>query len=126
MLLINPLGLWLMLYNASSPRGINARVANNPWGPWSDPVLIFDPSWPSLGYGNFMHIADSDDGLSDPGRCHEWGGEYAPYMIDRYTRAVSSGNPNALQAQVYFTLSTWNPYNVMLMTATIQRAPDTQ
>ncbi|MGC1295903.1 MAG: hypothetical protein WA869_12790 [Alloacidobacterium sp.] len=55
-----------------------------------------------------------------------WGGEYAPYMIDRYTRIVSSDNPNALQAQVYFTLSTWNPYNVMLMTATIQRAPDTQ
>jgi hypothetical protein len=47
-------------------------------------------------------------------------------MIDRYTRIVSSDNPNALQAQVYFTLSTWNPYNVMLMTATIQRAPDTQ
>lgn len=47
---IEPLGLWLMLYNTGSPRGINARVAASAWGPWSDPVLIFDPGWPGLGY----------------------------------------------------------------------------
>ena len=37
------LGVWLLLYNAGSPRGINARVASHPWGPWSDPVVVFDP-----------------------------------------------------------------------------------
>ena len=105
-----PLGLWLLLYNAGSPRGINARVARDPWGPWSDPVVVFDPQWPDTGYGALMHVRHGPDGLSDPGREHEWGGEYGPYVIDRYTRAL----PHR-RAAVYFTLSTWNPYNVVLM-----------
>ena len=105
-----PLGLWLLLYNAGSPRGINARVARDPWGPWSDPVVVFDPQWPGTGYGALMHVRHGPDGLSDPGREHEWGGEYGPYVIDRYTRALPDR-----RAAVYFTLSTWNPYNVVLM-----------
>jgi hypothetical protein len=118
---IEPLGLWLMLYNAHRPRGINGRVALSPWGPWSDPVIVFDPV---LGYKHFMHEKDFDDGVSDPGREHEWGGEYGPYIIDRYTRAVEDIKTDARQAQIYFLLSTWNPYNIMLMTATIRRAAD--
>ena len=116
---VEPLGLWLMLYNAAIPRGINGRVASAPWGPWSEPVIIFDPA---LGYGKFMHIKDSNDGLEDPGRKGDWGGEYGPYIIGRYTRAIT-GQPRP-QAQIYFVMSTWNPYNVMLITATIQREAD--
>jgi uncharacterized protein DUF4185 len=111
-----PLGLWLMLYNAGSPRGINARVAPDPWGPWSEPVVVVDPRGPGIGYGAFMHVADAPDGLSDPGREHEWGGEYGPYVIDRYTRAVPGG-----RAAVYFVVSTWNPYNVVELTMVLQR-----
>lgn len=105
-----PLGLWLMMYNAGSPRGINARVAQHPWGPWSGPLVVFDPDWPDTGYGTFMHIKDADDELSDPGRQHEWGGEYGPYVIDRFTRALPGR-----RAAVYFVMSTWNPYNVVEM-----------
>ena len=65
--------LWLLLYNAGSPRGINARVSRLPWGPWSDPVVVFDPRWSGTGYGDFMHVKDQPDGLSDPGREGEWG-----------------------------------------------------
>jgi hypothetical protein len=118
---VESLGIWLMLYNSASPRGITSRVALSPWGPWSEPVLIFDPGWPNLGYGHFMHVKDGTDRLSDPGREHEWGGEYGPYLIHRYTRAISQ-----TLAQVYFVMSTWNPYNTVLMTATIQREADTQ
>jgi hypothetical protein len=110
-----PLGVWLMLYNAGSPRGINARVARHPWGPWSAPVVVFDPDWPDTGYGAFMHIKDSSDGLSDPGRQDEWGGEYGPYVIDRYTRALPGR-----RAAVYFVMSTWNPYNVVEMRMVLQ------
>ena len=110
-----PLGLWLMLYNAGHPRGINARVAPDPWGPWSAPVIAFDPRGPGLGYGAFMHIADSSDGLSDPGREHEWGGEYGPYVIDRYTRALPGR-----RAAVYLVMSTWNPYNVVELAMVLQ------
>ena len=123
---VEPLRLWLMLYNAASPRGINARVAVSPWGPWSDPVLIFDPGWPGVGYGHFMHVAGGNDLVSDPGREHEFGGEYGPYLIGRYTRGHTMDGPGPLQASVYFVLSTWNPYNTVMMTATIQREPDTE
>jgi hypothetical protein len=111
-----PLGLWLMLYNAAAPRGINGRTAHHPWGPWSDPTIVFDPQ---LGYGAFMHAKGAADGLSDPGREDEWGGEYGPYIIDRYTQPV--GGATVPQARIYFLLSTWNPYNTMLMTAVLQR-----
>jgi hypothetical protein len=110
-----PLGVWLLLYNAGSPRGINARAAEHPWGPWSDSLVVFDPGWPGTGYGAFMHVRNAPDGLSDPGREDEWGGEYAPYVIDRYTRAVSRG-----RAAVYYTMSTWNPYNVVEMATILQ------
>jgi hypothetical protein len=118
---IEPLAVWLLLYNAGTPRGINARVASSPWGPWSDPFVLFDPGWPGLGYGHFMHVKDGADTLSDAGRKHEWGGEYGLYLIHRYTRGVASSDAAIRQAQVYFVLSTWNPYNTVLMTATIQR-----
>jgi hypothetical protein len=118
---IEPLGVWLMLYNAPYPRGILARVTTRPWGPWSNPpVVLFNPSWPGLGYGAFMHEGGSNDGLSDPGREAEWGGEYGPYVIGRYTKAGAAQK----QAVVYFTMSTWNPYEVMLMTASIQLTAD--
>jgi hypothetical protein len=111
-----PLDLWLMLYNAGSPRGINARVAQNPWGPWSDSVVVFDPRWAGTGYGAFLHEKDRSDGLSDPGRESEWGGEYGPYVIDRYTRALSHQ-----RAAVYFVMSTWNPYNTVEMKVVLKR-----
>jgi hypothetical protein len=111
-----PLRVWLLLYNAGSPRGINARVSRNPWGPWSDPVVVFDPGWPDTGYGAFMHVKDRPDGLSDPGREHEWGGEYGPYAIDRYTRALPRE-----RAAVYFVMSTWNPYNTVEMRVALRR-----
>jgi hypothetical protein len=111
-----PLGLWLLLYNAGSPRGITARVARDPWGPWSAPLVVFDPEWPRVGYGALMHARHSPDGLSDPGREHEWGGEYGPYVIDRYTRALPGR-----AAAVYFVLSTWNPYNTVEMSVVLRR-----
>jgi hypothetical protein len=111
-----PLGVWLLLYNAGSPRGINARVAQYPWGRWSDPVVVFDPDWAATGYGALMHVKNGPDRLSDPGREDEWGGEYGPYMIDRYTR----GSPDRRTA-VYFVMSTWNPYNTVEMRMDLRR-----
>ena len=111
-----PLGLWLMLYNVGTPRGIVARVAADPWGPWSAPTVVLDPRRPGVGYGALMHERHAPDGLSDPGREHEWGGEYGPYVIDRYTRELPDGS-----AAVYFVLSTWNPYNVVEMRMVLRR-----
>ncbi|HEU5059752.1 MAG TPA: DUF4185 domain-containing protein, partial [Kofleriaceae bacterium] len=76
-------GLWLMAYNCGSPeRGIHLRTATAPTGPWSEPHVIYTPD---LGYQRFMHAREADvghdDGLSEPGREDEWGGEYGPYLV---------------------------------------------
>jgi hypothetical protein len=49
------------------------------------------------------------DGLSDPGREAEWGGEYGPYLMARFTIGVGGG------CRIYYTMSTRNPYQVMVM-----------
>ncbi|MFO7890931.1 MAG: DUF4185 domain-containing protein [bacterium] len=102
---------WIMLYNNMDPRGINIRAAHNPWGPWSDVQVIFDP-WEDEGYGHFIHVSweyANMDSVHDPGRENEWGGEYGPYQFGNL--AIDSKNI----LTIYFTMSTWNPYTVVLM-----------
>lgn len=124
---------YFLTYNAGNPRGITLRHAPQPWGPWSEGHTIFDPEWGSgpnqpigAGYGTFMHIpwnvahADNvqDDAFLTGRRDNEWGGEYGPYQITRF----STGEANQL-CDLYYTMSTWNPYQSMLMRTQI-RAKD--
>jgi hypothetical protein len=109
---------WIMLYNSFMPtsRGINMRTADKPWGPWSEPQIIFHP-WNDNGYCHFMHAGfphEKCDEVSDPGRDKEYGGEYGPYQFEDL--ATGSGSTTT----IYFTMSTWNPYTVELMKATLQ------
>jgi hypothetical protein len=110
---------WLMLYNCSSPRGINFRVADQPWGPWSNAQVLFDP-FNDGGYCRFMHVSWSNrncDSVHDPGRENEWGGEYGPYLISRFTQGDET------RTTIYYVMSTWNPYNVVLMRSVLERRP---
>jgi hypothetical protein len=105
------LGLWLMAYNCGTPRGIHLRTATAATGPWSEPRLIYTPD---MGYQHFMHASEAevghDDGLSEPGREDEWGGEYGPYLIPEWSRSLEPG-----VHEIVYTLSSWNPYQVHLM-----------
>jgi hypothetical protein len=104
---------WILTYNCGNPRGINCRVADNPWGPWSEPFVIFDPA---EGYCHFMHknwLVGNCDNVHDVGRENEWGGEYGPYQFDQ----LATGN--AKETTIYYTMSTWNPYSVVLMKSTL-------
>lgn len=109
--------LWWMTCNAALPRGIHLRTAAAPTGPWSDPIVVFDPSR-DRGYGHTMHQKFSsvgyDDGLSEPGRDEEWAGEYGPYLVPEW---CSSPSPGVMQ--LVYTLSTWNPYAVRLLRSTV-------
>ena len=112
-------GLWLMAYNCGTPeRGIHLRTATAPTGPWSEPHLILTPS---MGYQQFMHAREADvghdDGLSEPGRENEWGGEYGPYLVPEW---FSSPEPGVYS--IVYTLSSWNPYQVHLI-RTVMAAP---
>jgi hypothetical protein len=109
---------WIMLYNCGNPRGINIRTAKNPWGPWTKPQVLFDPGKDG-GYCHFMHVSwkvQKCDSVQDPGREDVYGGEYGPYQYTHYAKG-SKGSTT-----IYFNMSTWNPYTVVLMKAKLKRA----
>jgi len=108
-----PVRRYVLLYNSHRPRGITLRSATTPWGPWSEGEVVFDP-WRDNGYGCFMHIptgfkSERSDTVHDPGREKEWGGEYGPYIMARFTTG------GAGRCRLFYTLSTWNPYQVVVM-----------
>ena len=118
------LGMWLMTYDSRPParRGILFSYARTPWGPWSEPQVVFHAARDGA-LGKFIHNpqADPDDGLAGPvigkGRSNPaavHGGAYAPYVIDRFTRLKDS------ELHLYYCLSTWNPYVVVLMKSRFQ------
>jgi hypothetical protein len=102
---------WIMLYGQNETRGINLRTADQPWGPWSDPQIIFDPDR-DHGYCTFMHrqvdaTHPACDKIASPST--NSGGVYAPYLV----RNLSEVHGDVLT--IYYTMSTWEPYSVMLM-----------
>jgi Domain of unknown function (DUF4185) len=120
---------WVMLYNClddtpANPHGVYMRLAEQPWGPWSAAQTIFNPVR-DAGYCHFIHRpVDAQnptpcDNMSDPGRLDVYGGEYAPYIISRFT----SGDAARATSTFYYTLSTWNPYTEIIMKTTIQGSP---
>ena len=100
-----------------APRGILFSYSRTPWGPWSEPQIIFNAARDGA-VGKFIHNPQAvpDDGLAgpvigkgqaNPGAVH--GGAYAPYVIERWTKATGP------ELYIYYVLSTWNPYVVVLM-----------
>lgn len=119
--LIPELAKWVTLF-----RGVKISLADAPWGPFSEPVTLWD-AWGNDGYGDFIHVPRThrppyDDfgctGVSCMTAPEDWGGPYGPYLIPRFT----TGHPG--DCQLYFTLSTWNPYTVVLLRAQWPPRPD--
>jgi Domain of unknown function (DUF4185) len=108
---------WIMLYNCGKERQlINMRTADHPWGPWSDPQIIFDPKRDGA-FCRFMHLdwnIKKCDDLQDPGRAFENGDPYGPYQFED----LAAGDEKS--TTIYFTMSTWNPYTVVLMKTTLK------
>jgi hypothetical protein len=123
------LKLWLMTYDSRAPAtaGILFSYSATPWGPWSVPQLLFNARNDGA-LGQFIHDPGirPDDGLAgpvigkgqkDPAAVH--GGAYAPYMVEHWTkvRRRPAGNH---ELDIYYVLSTWNPYVVVLMTSRLR------
>ncbi len=113
------LSLWLMTFDSRepAPRGVLFSYAKAPWGPWAEPQTIFNEARDGA-YGQFIHDPriKPDDGLAGPvigaGQSNPnavIGGGYAPYMVERWTRVSGT------ELRLYYLLSTWNPYVVVLM-----------
>jgi hypothetical protein len=119
------LGLWLMTYDRRAPtRGIAFSYSRTPWGPWSEPQILFNVA--NDGIGKFIHNPNSNppDGLAGPvigkGQMDPEavrGGAYAPYVVERWTKLTGS------ELSVYYLLSTWNPYVVVLMKSRLKVGP---
>ncbi len=112
-------GLWVMNYDSREPRGVLLRYAAQPWGPWSEPSIIFNLER-DHALGSFIHDPRlrPDDGLAGPvagpqDPAQVAGGGYAPYIIERFTRVQD----NMLTLQ--YLLSTWNPYTVVRLRSTL-------
>ena len=112
---------WIAMYNCDFA-GIVMHSAALPWGPWSEPEMVFHPV-DDGGYCGFLHLTQSFDNVLDlgcehnvttPGRENP-GSAYGPFVMERYT----TGDENTVT--LYFTLSMWHPYNVLLFTTQLQR-----
>ena len=83
-----------MLYDCkikkdAGERRIEMRLADQPWGPWSRDVEIYN-----------AELGKKVDRFIDPE-----GTVYAPYQIAHFAKENS----------IYYLLSTWKPYQVFLM-----------
>jgi hypothetical protein len=118
----HPLGMWLMLYNCPAG-GIAARGAVAPWGPWSLPTTILGAD-DKLGCRLIM-IPEGCGNRRDfwPGKHVNGkfmsGGRYAPYVLNRYTVA-DAGDGAARTSTIFWLVSTWNPYEVVVMRTTLR------
>jgi hypothetical protein len=107
---------WVMAHVQPMPGVLQTvlRTSRMPWGPWSAPVVVFDPVnvqlqadagnlQPGGKFVGFPHEDENVGGLTVT---------YAPYVVPRWTRFDASKRTLTL----YFTLSTSAPpYNTQLM-----------
>lgn len=121
------LGKWLLLYTCGGGRATTyLRTADRPWGPWSMPEVLFDPLAPTRGcpfmnqtLGHAVQVATGGcPPVSDPHTPFNLGESYGPYLIDRFT----TGEPGR-SATIRFLMSTWNPYEVVLMQTVLRSGP---
>ena len=113
------LDLWLMTYDRrTQPNGIAFSYSRTPWGPWSEPEILFNPVRDNA-LGRFIHgpLRKIDDGLAGPvlgqrnrvNAAEIRGGAIAPYVVERWTKVQGS------ELELYYVMSTVNPYVVVLM-----------
>lgn len=118
-----PLGLWLLLYNCT--QGIVARTAEVPWGPWPAPATILSSDkdgapcrlvMTALGCGNQERYHDQTKPVP--------GDFYAPFILDRYTTRVATFLRGERRAAIYWLVSTWDPYQVVVMRTVLATKSD--
>jgi hypothetical protein len=130
---VEPFHKWVMIYGGDvSPilityfnpgaketrdRALQIRYADVPWGPWSEPEPIVRAVAPDVAGSHFarggvlFHESCRDDDCveGDPSAMGEMGRFYAPNVYDVWTEPREHG------ADIYWTVSTWNPYAVVLL-----------
>jgi hypothetical protein len=145
---VAPIKRFVMLYSGRLPRvlpdnvtGIYMRTAKHPWGPWSKPQLVWN-AIDQAAYDCSGIMYDPTDPIgscteSDPYRpdwvpgeglnqCPmespvpnlDFGVEYGVNILGTFTKPGLQLN----SAVIYWNLSTWNPYRVVLMKTSLDNS----
>ncbi len=67
-----------------------------------------------------LDLLERLDELHDPGRHELWGSEYGPFLVPRFTQ-IRSDQGSAERATFFYTLSSGNPYQVVLSSSRVAR-----
>jgi uncharacterized protein (TIGR03437 family) len=106
---------------------IAARAAAAPWGPWSSGVVVFDPQ--SAWAKKLIHHPGADmitrsvipifnpaTGMQTDLNSSDTGVPYSPNLIKSTQNADGS-------VALFFAMSTWNPYEVFLVSSNFTLGP---
>lgn len=123
---------WLLLY-VCGPFRVEARTAPEPWGPWSPPTVLMSLLHdPGIVCTLIMDPAPSQPGCG-PTKANYWlftghdpgGFFYAPFAMERFTQDVTPPDAGGTRtATIFWLVSTWNPYQAIVMQSTLQLAPN--
>jgi Domain of unknown function (DUF4185) len=122
---------WLLLYTCT-PLSVEARFAPEPWGPWSAPIVLLDAVQnPDVGCTLVMSLGGCGSQPSSylplPNGASVPGAFYAPFVMERFTQDETPksepGRRSPKRARIYWLLSTWNPYTVVVMQSTLDLLP---
>jgi hypothetical protein len=116
-----------------APTGaIHARFARHPWGPWSAPQPVLEAGDPAAdpldansqyASDGILHHSRCIDATCAPGApaliffAAPDGFLYAPNLFDAFTQPRDGGNA----VDIYWNVSTWNPYQVMFLRTRLRR-----
>lgn len=140
---IEPLQRWLTIYGGSTvdfgtgniagynqpePGALSARFAADPWGPWTEAALVLtnEDVAQDMVCGKQAPVGciSTPDPLIRPG-CLEFtdplggGVLYGANIIDAMTRG-SAGSGGGPAADIFWNVSTWHPYSVVLIKTHIE------
>ena len=115
---------WAAMADKENAGPLYVRTAEHPWGPWSAPRTFVDAGNAQEGTGLYkagqiLHnpqckaLGGGDACVASESAWSNQGGLYAPNVIEPWT--VQNGST----FELYWTVSTWNPYEVVLMKTTL-------
>lgn len=124
------LGSWMMTYTSLSVHGVCIRLSATPWGPWSAPLRIQDivGNPPAYAHVDNRVAGLRQDWMYDGAMQVPGGGQkamsqtgwiaYSPAIIE----PLIQGKTADAATTIYYTMSTWSPYTVVLLSAKLSAA----
>ncbi|MGC2081069.1 MAG: hypothetical protein WA728_34665 [Xanthobacteraceae bacterium] len=95
-----------------------------PWGPWSTPINLLSAVRDQGLNCTLIQSPTGCAGLTNEQQLPSgpWPGAfYAPFVMTRYTQDVTPPGPGQpKRTTIYWLLSTWNPYVVVVMQSTLE------